>query len=312
VATMSPVECARMLPDLGEERLYATGAKELPPSEWASGRQRRSRRGSDAVTDRDATMRKEGTMADDAVNLLWTGGWDSTFRLLELVLVHGRRVQPYYIVYSNRASMQHEFRAMTAIRRLIAERDDAIALILPRAVIVADDIAPDPDLRKKFAALRALGHLGGQYEWLARVAKHHETGVLELSVHVDDKAAAFLEGKVRMVQDGTPRGSWELRPEYADTPLDLFRYFRFPLLPLTKVEMQEIAREHGFSRIMEKTRFCHSRLSKPCGVCLPCQFALSEGMGHRIPRFRRTRVHRLHLRTAQLARRAIHQVAKRI
>src|SRR5688572_33020809 len=32
------------------------------------------------------------------VALLWTGGWDSTFRLLMLLLVERRAVQSYYIV----------------------------------------------------------------------------------------------------------------------------------------------------------------------------------------------------------------------
>ena len=33
-----------------------------------------------------------------AVKLLWTGGWDSTFRLLQLLLLYEKKVQPYYII----------------------------------------------------------------------------------------------------------------------------------------------------------------------------------------------------------------------
>ena len=35
-----------------------------------------------------------------ATPLLWTGGWDSTFRLLSLLLREQREVQPYYILDS--------------------------------------------------------------------------------------------------------------------------------------------------------------------------------------------------------------------
>jgi hypothetical protein len=41
---------------------------------------------------------------DNAVNLLWSGGWDSTFRLLELILVRRRPVKPYYVIDSQRMS----------------------------------------------------------------------------------------------------------------------------------------------------------------------------------------------------------------
>src|SRR5690606_13578695 len=36
--------------------------------------------------------------ATPPVNLLWTGGWDSTFRLLSLVVQQHRCVQPYYVL----------------------------------------------------------------------------------------------------------------------------------------------------------------------------------------------------------------------
>ena len=38
------------------------------------------------------------------VNILWTGGWDSTFQLLSLLLLHGRKVTPYYLIDAERLS----------------------------------------------------------------------------------------------------------------------------------------------------------------------------------------------------------------
>lgn len=34
-------------------------------------------------------------------NVLWTSGWDSTFRIIQLIK-EGREVQPYYIIDVNR------------------------------------------------------------------------------------------------------------------------------------------------------------------------------------------------------------------
>jgi hypothetical protein len=54
-------------------------------------------------------------------HLLWTGGWDSTFRLIELARA-GEEVQPHYLVDVWRKSVRHEFLAMDSIRRMIADR----------------------------------------------------------------------------------------------------------------------------------------------------------------------------------------------
>ncbi len=37
-------------------------------------------------------------------HLFWTGGWDSTFRLLQLLLDEHKAVQTYYLLDSFRAS----------------------------------------------------------------------------------------------------------------------------------------------------------------------------------------------------------------
>ena len=53
---------------------------------------------------------------DSAVPLLWTGGWDSTYRLLYLLLVDGTAVQPIYLVEYQRKSALHEVASMARIR----------------------------------------------------------------------------------------------------------------------------------------------------------------------------------------------------
>ena len=50
-------------------------------------------------------------------------------------------------------------------------------------------------IERHFRHLQEESHLGPQYEWLARMAKQLGVADLELSVHVDDKAAFFLNAK---------------------------------------------------------------------------------------------------------------------
>ena len=49
------------------------------------------------------------------VNLLWTGGWDSTFRLLQLLLSHRVPVVPYDLEDPTRASTRIELDTMARI-----------------------------------------------------------------------------------------------------------------------------------------------------------------------------------------------------
>ncbi len=71
-------------------------------------------------------------MGEQAANLLWTGGWDSTFRLLELLLVKGKVVQPYYIIDADRNSTGMELRTMEELkRRIFAEYPGATNLLRP-------------------------------------------------------------------------------------------------------------------------------------------------------------------------------------
>jgi hypothetical protein len=44
----------------------------------------------------------------DVINLLWTGGWDPTYRLLELLLIEDQMVRPHYIVDPECESIANE------------------------------------------------------------------------------------------------------------------------------------------------------------------------------------------------------------
>lgn len=72
--------------------------------------------------------------------LLWTGGWDSTFRLLSLLLGEQREVQPYYIIDSlrYRPAVPAEREAMRLIRQrlLRCHPDAAVRLAEDRKSVV--------------------------------------------------------------------------------------------------------------------------------------------------------------------------------
>jgi hypothetical protein len=251
--------------------------------------------------------------ADAWVHVLWTGGWDSTFRLLQLALVRGRAVQPHYVVDTGRPSTLHELRAIQAIRDGLAELSpEAAHRVAPTHIVSIHDIAPDASVSARYARLRQRAPLGAQYDWLARFVRQYGVRGLELCIHVDDKAEAFVRSHVERRETRDGDGWWALGPSAsADPDLALFADYRFPLLCTSKVEMRELARAQGLLPLMLRTWFCHSPAGDaPCGRCNPCICTVEEGMAERLPAaaIRRYRANRVRRRVADTARRLLRRV----
>ena len=221
------------------------------------------------------------------VDVLWTGGWDSTYRVLDLALVQGRPVRPHYLIDPARASTAAEIGAIRKIKERAERRGARIGRLRVTAIF---DVPEDAEVTAAHRRLRTQGHLGGQYDWLSRYARSLATNegpdvgrdapALELSVHRDDKAEAFLRGHVVRESDG----SWTLGPDAPPDLQSVFGPLRFPLLDLTKEGMAAAADEAGFADLLELTWFCFDpRGGQPCGVCLPCRYTNEEAMGRRLP-----------------------------
>jgi hypothetical protein len=215
------------------------------------------------------------------VDVLWTAGWDSTFRVADLLLRHRCTVQPWYVLDSWRRSTPVEIRTQAAIRAALSDMDAAMAdQLLPTRFVRIEDIPADAVIAAQFQSLLGKSFLGSQYNWLARLAKSEEV-MLELSIHRDDRAHGFLCDDVELTEDGVYR----LVDTPSDPALEVFRRFRFPLFDSTKLEMERAAKASGFSAIMEMTWFCFNPLpgGKPCGHCNPCKYTQAEGLGRRVP-----------------------------
>ena len=214
----------------------------------------------------------------DPVHLLWTGGWDSTFRLLQLLLLSDRVVQPHYVIDSGRRSTDIELRTMEDLRRALAKEHPAAAgRLRPTRFQDLAEIPPVPGISQAFLRIRAHTRIGGQYDWLARYCAHEAVSAMELGIHCDDRAHHVL---ARIVRDGRVREDAHGSDEW-----QVFRCFRFPLFDTPKTVMAEQAAARGWSRYMDMTWFCHSPRANgtPCGICAPCRFTAEEGLGHRLP-----------------------------
>src|SRR5262245_9329039 len=121
-------------------------------------------------------------MQGTPVQLLWTGGWDSTFRLLCLVLEHRVPVQPSYLLDERRVSAPIELVTMERLReRLATLHPHTRELLLPTRIERVPPVAPDDDIQRAFNRILRTHRIGDQYAFLARFCRAHGLHDAELS-----------------------------------------------------------------------------------------------------------------------------------
>jgi hypothetical protein len=219
-------------------------------------------------------------------NILWTGGWDSTFQLVRSLVSETREIQPFYLIDESRSSTGMELLTMRRIKHKIrADIPARATALLPVRFIAVSDLLDDEKIAGAFARIRKRTRIGIQYEWLGRFCCQFRVSDLQLCIHQDDRAHVALEA---VVEDQGGRNYRVMRRYEGTDEHVLFQYYSFPVFDLTKRDMLAIAKEQGFESIMKLTWFCHApKDGKPCGTCGPCRYTIEEGFGWRVPYFRR-------------------------
>ncbi|HSJ66208.1 MAG TPA: hypothetical protein VK921_00960 [Anditalea sp.] len=222
------------------------------------------------------------------INLLWTGGWDSTFRLLQILVDYKQKVQPYYIIDTGRGSTLKEIDARYAIIKTIQNRyPQTKDLLLPTKYFALADIRKNETITEKFKILKSELHIGAQYDWLSRFAEQYEIQGLELSIEKSDRNTHFKDTSIFIPLEGISSGSlYKVKSDLCDShPKSIFKPFHFPILDFTKIDMRAHSIKMGYDDILDDSWFCFTPIDgKPCGLCNPCKNVVVEGMGHRLPR----------------------------
>ena len=118
------------------------------------------------------------------VNVLWTRGWDSTFRILQLSTKE-IIIQPYYLK-DNRKSEKKELDTIYSLTKEIRSLASTRCILNELITMSVSDVDKDKDISQAYKEVCQMlkklnnGHLGTQYEWLARFSKNMSH--LELSI----------------------------------------------------------------------------------------------------------------------------------
>ncbi len=211
------------------------------------------------------------------VKLFWTGGWDSTFRLLDLILIQKKIVQPHYIVDKTRRSLSNELETIEKIKSRIHKKyPETKSLLLEPKKFNREDIEAYQPITEQYKSILLTRYIGDQYEFLARYV--HQFGIddLELGVEIGGHLEKLLRQNIMpIVEKGITNFKLVENPEPKE--LKMLKNFLFPLIKLTKQEMNTIAQKYGFSDILNMIWFCHRpKDNKPCGVCVPCMIAMKS------------------------------------
>ncbi|MDT0632223.1 hypothetical protein RQM47_09290 [Rubrivirga sp. S365] len=222
---------------------------------------------------------------------LWTGGWDSTYRVLQRALLEETPVRPVYVVDRNRGSAHMELGAMNGLLLALERRyPEAYARIEPPRYVDLRAVPPDPEITDAWRTLREDHSIGTQYDWLPRLAKAADWTGVELSIYGGGRLRPMFGDSVGRVEG--PGGPTYALSDDAPEPVQvLFGRFAFPLWDTTKAAAFEAAEAAGLSPLLDAhTWFCFKpRNGKPCGGCRPCQFMVKDGLGHRVPAVNRVR-----------------------
>ena len=234
---------------------------------------------------------KEKMSKVNNVNLFWTSGWDSTFQLLQLLIIHKQQVTPYYIIHAPRPSTGKEILTMKQIKeQLFKEYPHTQKLLKPTRYYSDNDLLPDQEITKAYKSLLKKTHIGVQYEWLAKFCKEKGINDMQLCaeaplVPLKNHWGTLLEQATKELKINSQKiYHVDLNHKNKDI-VSLIKNFHFPISKITKIQMLDLINNQGLKHIMEMSWFCQQPTCnmKPCGKCKPCRQYIEHGFGWRLP-----------------------------
>ncbi|GFZ91626.1 hypothetical protein GCM10010978_32650 [Compostibacillus humi] len=220
------------------------------------------------------------------INILWTGGWDSTYRIVEL----SRRVcvvQPIYVYGDNRLSEKYEINAMYKILKELRKKPSTKAEFLPIKFINKKDIPANQEITNAYNIIAKNTNLGSQHEWLARLAYSYPG--LELGTEASPLSISNILKAInqygKLIKDKSGEG-YILDPvESSNEGILVLGNFKFPIIKKTGKDMKKDIQSWGYEDVMKNVWVCHTPLyGKPCGLCHPCELKIETGMSFLLTR----------------------------
>lgn len=207
------------------------------------------------------------------VHLFFTGGFDSTFRLCQIVLMENRPVQPIYLDFpeldgfSRRKNVKYEFQSMKKTINELKRRGYG-HLIYPLKVVTKIELTDTVlDAMRYFYKKKKVSRVISQYAYMIQYSLSQNLIIEECAENSTHSTSYNLVGK-HLNKDGMLN-----LYQVAGTPLMVIRNLRFSTIHLTKKDMLNIAKQNNFDNILAWTKSCWypKKNGNPCGKCSMCK-----------------------------------------
>lgn len=219
------------------------------------------------------------------IYVLWTGGWDSTFRMVQIQKEPGDKpivVQPVYISENGRKSENIEIERMQKMLPMLREigPNDFLDLM----IIKRSEIPENEQISEAYGRLNKLVRLGSQYDWIARLAVQYpgiEVGIEKPNGEYGGCSTALSKYGKLVFRDN----SYFVDKAGSTDEINLvLGNLSYPILMITEEKMIELIHEWHCDDLMTNIWFCHTPIDgKPCGYCRPCQQKMESNMEWLIP-----------------------------
>ena len=215
---------------------------------------------------------------NDPVYLFWTGGYDSTFRLCQIVIKEKLKVQPIYLIGDNldnysykktskRKNVNQELQAMNKIKqKLFNNYPFTRNLILPTKIIRNINISKSVssgmmDLYKKGLISRPVT----QYGSLSQVTFDLKKNIEVCSERCGGSIMCrLLYGKQYCSGKSVYKKNYNIP--------NIFKKFVFPISSYTKEDMLIESKKYGYNNILYLTWSCwFPKNGHPCKNCPMCK-----------------------------------------
>lgn len=213
------------------------------------------------------------------INIFWTGGLDSTFRVIELSRCHCT-IQPYYVVIRERKSFYQELNAIKTISQILGKDKRTKAEILDPIIVDENDILRDTIVFDSW--LRIMKGLSWQYYVLAKFVKqNHLEMEMSFRFSPNGTVARVLEPFLIPHPDSNYKVLVLDRNRASEDVLAVFGNYCFPqsLYHKDKREEVNILKNDGYNKALKHVWFCFDPVwGYPCGHCFPCCSFEEEGV----------------------------------
>lgn len=179
-------------------------------------------------------------MENEPIEIFWTGGWDSTYRVVDLVR-QNRIVSPVYVIDRNRPSWEKEIETIENLKDILNNHRLCVGggKILSINYIELEDVRTDESITNAYQTVRKQIPIGNQYDWLARFAVDHPGSELGIEKPYGEYSGC-VDAIERFGKLKKQDISWIIDSDYSSPELCLlFGNFSFPIIRLTELEMVE-------------------------------------------------------------------------